>query len=404
MASSLNNRIVQPMFRLTIGGSKMPAWMYDMITKVSFKETNGDGANESVEINFDDPELQVMNSGKFVEKKTSVKCEMGYINNGDYGVVFNGTVTDVENDYPKSGKITLKIVARDVGYFMSQGEKTKTWKGKTYSDIAREIFQSYGLKAVCDDSSGVQPRSNSITSTQTVETPSSGGTTYTVKPGDCLWNIAKRFYGSGAQYTKIYEANKGIIKNPNLIYPNQVLTIPDAGGGGTTTQQVTKTTTELATINQSNVSDLKFLQNLADICHYKLLIDSATMTGYFVHQNTRLKSFKTASLDYKCGNEKLISFRPKYNDYDKAMNATANNINIGENKLVTGKEIPATKSEPEPEKKEGKTYTVKSGDCLWNIAKQFYGSGAEYTKIYNANKGIIKNPNLIYPGQVLTIP
>lgn len=52
-----------------------------------------------------------------------------------------------------------------------------------------------------------------------------------------------------------------------------------------------------------------------------------------------------------------------------------------------------------------KTYTVKSGDCLWNIAKKYYGSGAQYTKIYNANKGVIGgNPNLIYPGQVLTIP
>lgn len=51
-----------------------------------------------------------------------------------------------------------------------------------------------------------------------------------------------------------------------------------------------------------------------------------------------------------------------------------------------------------------KTYTVKSGDCLWNIAKKYYGNGAQYTKIYNANTGKIKNPNLIYPGQVLTIP
>ena len=51
-----------------------------------------------------------------------------------------------------------------------------------------------------------------------------------------------------------------------------------------------------------------------------------------------------------------------------------------------------------------KTYTVKSGDCLWNIAKKYYGNGAQYTKIYNVNKGKIKNPNLIYPGQVLTIP
>lgn len=51
-----------------------------------------------------------------------------------------------------------------------------------------------------------------------------------------------------------------------------------------------------------------------------------------------------------------------------------------------------------------KTYTVKKGDCLWNIAKQFYGNGSQYNKIYNANTDKVKNPNLIYPGQVLTIP
>jgi len=52
-----------------------------------------------------------------------------------------------------------------------------------------------------------------------------------------------------------------------------------------------------------------------------------------------------------------------------------------------------------------KTYTVKKGDCLWNIAKSIYGSGADYSKIYEANKGTIgSNPNKIYPGQVFTIP
>ena len=51
------------------------------------------------------------------------------------------------------------------------------------------------------------------------------------------------------------------------------------------------------------------------------------------------------------------------------------------------------------------TYTVKSGDCLWNIAKALYGNGADYKKIYEANKDVIGgNPNLIYPGQVFTIP
>lgn len=49
-------------------------------------------------------------------------------------------------------------------------------------------------------------------------------------------------------------------------------------------------------------------------------------------------------------------------------------------------------------------YTVVKGDCLWNIAKKFYGSGSQYSKIYNANRDKIKNPNLIYPGQVFIIP
>ena len=53
-------------------------------------------------------------------------------------------------------------------------------------------------------------------------------TTYTVKKGDTLWNIAKKFYGDGSKYKKIYEANKDKIQNPNLIYPNQVLVIPSA--------------------------------------------------------------------------------------------------------------------------------------------------------------------------------
>ena len=51
-------------------------------------------------------------------------------------------------------------------------------------------------------------------------------TTYTVKSGDCLWNIAKKFYGDGSKYTIIAEANKDKIRTPNLIYPNQVLVIP----------------------------------------------------------------------------------------------------------------------------------------------------------------------------------
>ena len=76
-------------------------------------------------------------------------------------------------------------------------------------------------------------------------------------------------------------------------------------------------------------------------------------------------------------------------------------------KPATTESKPTIKEEKKREtssKPTTKSYTVKKGDCLWNIAKKYYGNGAQYTKIYNANKGKIQNPNLIYPGQVLTIP
>ncbi|GEM_PF-1702559 len=50
---------------------------------------------------------------------------------------------------------------------------------------------------------------------------------YIVVKGDCLWNIAKKYYNNPFLWTKIYQQNKDIIKNPDLIYPGQVFIIPD---------------------------------------------------------------------------------------------------------------------------------------------------------------------------------
>lgn len=84
-------------------------------------------------------------------------------------------------------------------------------------------------------------------------------------------------------------------------------------------------------------------------------------------------------------------------------------INFVEYKSI---EIPKVKktstsnnnSRPSKTTSKNKEYTVKKGDTLWNIAKKFYGKGSLYTKIYNANKSKIKNPNKIYPGQKIKIP
>lgn len=51
-----------------------------------------------------------------------------------------------------------------------------------------------------------------------------------------------------------------------------------------------------------------------------------------------------------------------------------------------------------------RTYTVKAGDSLSKIAKEFYGNPGAYMKIFEANKDKLKNPDLIHPGQELVIP
>jgi nucleoid-associated protein YgaU len=62
---------------------------------------------------------------------------------------------------------------------------------------------------------------------------------------------------------------------------------------------------------------------------------------------------------------------------------------------------PSPIAPPEPEKQ---FYTVKKGDYLSKIAKEVYGNANKYNVIFEANKPMLKNPDLIYPGQVLIIP
>ena len=60
-----------------------------------------------------------------------------------------------------------------------------------------------------------------------------------------------------------------------------------------------------------------------------------------------------------------------------------------------------TVSSPEPE---SKFYTVKSGDSLSKISKEFYGDANQYNKIFEANRPLLKDADDIFPGQVLRIP
>lgn len=52
----------------------------------------------------------------------------------------------------------------------------------------------------------------------------------------------------------------------------------------------------------------------------------------------------------------------------------------------------------------GDLYTVKTGDTLSQIAKDYYGDAADYMRIFDANRNILSDPDVIRPGQILRIP
>jgi nucleoid-associated protein YgaU len=48
--------------------------------------------------------------------------------------------------------------------------------------------------------------------------------------------------------------------------------------------------------------------------------------------------------------------------------------------------------------------TVQPGHTLWRLSREHYGEGTRYIRIYSANRAQIRNPDLIYPGQIFAIP
>ena len=94
----------------------------------------------------------------------------------------------------------------------------------TVSGKAASTEEAEKIALTVGNSMGVSQVANNIT----VEKPAPEAKMYTVQKGDNLSKIAEAQYGKGKanEYHRIFEANKPMLKSPDLIYPGQVLRIP----------------------------------------------------------------------------------------------------------------------------------------------------------------------------------
>lgn len=147
----------------------------------------------------------------YLNKLESLKTEKKYFQFVAVRTKPDGTPMHNTNLTVSLEEYTISEDVEDLGFDTSVEISLKQWK-------------AYGSKSIelAQDDTGAVAEVKEDRPAQNAPVP----TTYTVKPGDCLWNIAKKQLGDGSRWQEIYELNQDKIQNPNLIYSGQVLTMP----------------------------------------------------------------------------------------------------------------------------------------------------------------------------------
>ena len=159
----------------------------------------------------------IKNAGEKIFKPGEAKAEEAIAKHiGSYGLDIEGLKVEVDGS-----TAVVEGVARDA----ATREKAVLVAGNI-EGISR-VDDRLTVRDNGPDFSGVTTGSSTVAATQ----GQPGGwtsRTYTVEKGDTLSKIAKEMYGDAGKYPVIFEANKPMLKDPDKIYPGQVLRIPAA--------------------------------------------------------------------------------------------------------------------------------------------------------------------------------
>lgn len=135
---------------------------------------------------------------------------------------FINKIWESDNTNNTVAKITTIGLPNEINMYFVIDEFNCTNKAGEEEDVYYSLkikeYKPYGVRKIKKTTTSSTARAN--TNTAKSSSSSSKTNTYTVKKGDCLWNISKACCGNGANWKKLYNLNKKIIgSNPNLIKP-----------------------------------------------------------------------------------------------------------------------------------------------------------------------------------------
>ncbi len=270
-----------------------------------------------------------------------------------------------------------------------QQAKTYTVKaGDTLRSIAKKYYGKASLwKRIYDANSDKIPDSRNLKPGTKLVIPA---LSYTVKKGDTIQSIAKKYYGGQSKWQQIYNANKDVLSSPQQLKPGDKLVLP---------------VPVVRTVYKVRKGDT--LQSIAqnfygDTDRWKLIYEAN-------------KSKASASGKVKAGRTLLIpamAYTVKKGDTTKDIakkyygaqgkwkiiyNANKDVIPSSQ-KLKTGSKLVI----PVPLCR--KVYQTAKGDTLKSISKKFYGKESKWKKIYSANQNKVSASGRVTAGRKLVIP
>ena len=205
-----------------------------------------------------------------------------------------------------------------------------------------------------------------------------GGNYYTVKSGDSLWSIANKYN------TTVNELKSLNNLSSNILQVGQILVLPssssDENSGNTYTVKSGDSLWSIANKYNTTVSELKSLNNLSS---------DALQIGQIL--NIPSNSVSVGNTYTVKSGDSLWSIANKYN-------TTVSNLKSLNNLSSDVLQIGQVLNVPSNSVSMGNTYTVKSGDSLWNIANRYGISVAELKSLNNLSSDVLQI------GQVLNVP
>lgn len=139
----------------------------------------------------------------------------------------DGIIKTWEKWRSEGTKIRLMITETSINYDVYLDDYTaEATGGNGDYEYSIAFLEAKAVEIYTVNELNIKPSAKSTTNSATTRPPAATAKTYTVKSGDSLWKIAQKSLGKGGRYPEIFNLNKDKIKNPNLIYPGQVLTLP----------------------------------------------------------------------------------------------------------------------------------------------------------------------------------